>query len=97
MLFKRFPKELGRLPWRLFPSNISLVNLEQFDSEEMKPQPPASSMLPRSRTSKLGNDPKNGMNPINLLLPSSSLWRLYVLTREAGIGPSNLFAVRIKP
>ncbi|KAG2606933.1 hypothetical protein PVAP13_4NG201488 [Panicum virgatum] len=98
MVFERLPKELGNFPWRLFPSNKSLVSLEQFESEDIKAQSPASSMLlPRSSTFKFGNDPNNGMSPLKLLLPSSSSWRLDALRREIGIGPSNLFPVRINP
>lgn len=37
------------------------------------------------------------MNPLKLLLPNSSSWRLVAFRREIGIDPSNLFPVRVKP
>ena len=69
-LLERLPIELGNFPWKLFLDRYSLVNLEQFDSEEIKPQSPASSMLyDRSSSSKFGNDQKNGMGPVSLFPP----------------------------
>ncbi len=88
--------ERGSLPLRLFPSINSFVNLEQFDSDEIKLQSAASSLLYDNITSsKFSNDPKKGMSPVRLLLRKYSDFRLEALTRVGGIGPLNLLLDRI--
>lgn len=88
---ERFPIVLGRFPWILFPSSISLVNLEQLVSEETKLHPSASNMLnPKSSFCKFGNDPNSGMDPVRPQFARLKVCRFDALRSEAGIEPSNL-------